>query len=70
MISLHLLKNSLVYVITLMLQQVLTQEGWRSRMTKKNWPGLTPLFYLHINPYGKFFLDMDTRIGIDEAIAA
>jgi hypothetical protein len=39
-------------------------------MTKEDWRGLTPLFYLHINPYGEFSLDMDTRIGIDEAVAA
>jgi hypothetical protein len=27
--------------------------------------GLTPLFWSNINPYGKFTLDMDTRLDID-----
>lgn len=45
-------------------------DGWRNRMTKEDWCGLTPLFYLHINPDVEFSLDMNTRIGIDEAIAA
>jgi hypothetical protein len=25
---------------------------------------LTPLFYLHINPYGRFDLDMDSRLPL------
>jgi TnpA family transposase len=70
MLSLHLLQNCLVYINTLMLQQVLIHDGWRNRMTKEDWRGLTPLFYQHINPYGEFSLDMNTRIGIDEAVAA
>jgi hypothetical protein len=31
-------------------------------MTEADWRGLTPLFYLHVNPYGLFDLDMETRI--------
>ena len=58
MLALHLLQNSLVYINTLMLQQVLAQDIWQNRFTKEDWRALTPLFYLHINPYGEFSLDM------------
>jgi hypothetical protein len=33
-------------------------------MTEEDWRGLTPLFYLHINPYGRFDLDMDSRLPL------
>jgi TnpA family transposase len=63
-LSLHLLQNSLVYINTLMLQHVLAQPTWYERMTDDDWRGLTPLFYQHINPYGTFDLNMETRLPI------
>jgi hypothetical protein len=63
-LSLHLLQNSLIYVNTLMLQHVLAQPSWYERMTEADWRGLTPLFYQHINPYGTFQLNMETRLPI------
>lgn len=27
--------------------------------------GLTPLFWTHVNPYGRFQLNMDTRLDLD-----
>ena len=66
MLALHLLQNSLVYINTLMLQQVLAQDRWQNRLTQEDWRALTPLFYLHINPYGEFSLDMTTRLGIED----
>lgn len=68
MLSLHLLQNSLVYINTLMLQQVLVQDIWQNRLTKEDWRALTPLFYLHINPYGEFSLDLTTRLGIEDTV--
>jgi TnpA family transposase len=68
MLALHLLQNSLVYINTLMLQQVLAQDNWQNRLTEEDWRGLTPLFYLHINPYGEFSLDMTTRLGIEDTV--
>jgi TnpA family transposase len=68
MLALHLLQNSLVYINTLMLQQVLAQDSWQNRLTKEDWRALTPLFYLHINPYGEFSLDMTTRLGIEDTV--
>jgi hypothetical protein len=60
----HLLQASLVYVNTLIVQQVLADPAWRERFTEADWRGLTPLFYRHINPYGRFDLDMSYRIPL------
>jgi TnpA family transposase len=65
LLALHLLQNSLVYINTLMLQQVLAENAWENRLTKKDLRGLTPLFYGHINPYGTFHLDMSRRLEIE-----
>jgi TnpA family transposase len=65
MLSLQLLQNSLIYINTLMLQQVLTNRSWFDRMTGDDWRALTPLFYTHITPYGTFKLDMNHRIPLE-----
>ena len=61
-LALHLLQNSLVYINTLMVQQILEQPQWRDRMTDRDWQSLTPLFWGHITPYGEFNLDLDHRL--------
>ena len=33
MLALHLLQNCMVYINTLMLQQILTRPGWHQRLT-------------------------------------
>ena len=66
-LSLHLLQSSLVYINTLMTQDVLAQPVWAERMTQADWRGLTPLFHRHINPYGSFDLNMDKRIHFELA---
>jgi TnpA family transposase len=70
MLALHLLQLSLVYINTLLLQQVLSRPEWQNRLTKEDLRGLTPLIYGHINPYGVIQLNMDTRIPIEEIAAA
>jgi TnpA family transposase/HPt (histidine-containing phosphotransfer) domain-containing protein len=60
----HLLQACLVYVNTLMVQEVLAEPKWYQRMTEADWRGLTPLFYLHVNPYGRFDLNMTQRIPL------
>lgn len=64
-LSLHLLQNCLVYINTLMIQQVLSQKKWYDIMTTEDFRALTPLIYNHVNPYGNFDLDMEQRIPID-----
>lgn len=68
-LSLHLLQNSLVYINTLMLQQVLEQPQWLERMSHRDWQSLSPLFWQHINPYGEFNLNLDHRLPHLEQIA-
>jgi TnpA family transposase len=70
MLALHLLQISLVYVNTLMIQDVLRDLEWRARLTTEDYRGLTPLIYSHVNPYGSFHLDLSTRLSIVEAVAA
>ena len=62
MLSLHLLQNCMVYVNTLMIQEVLARSEWKGRLTARDLHALTPLFWTHVNPYGRFDLDMRTRI--------
>ncbi|SHK42077.1 Tn3 family transposase [Tepidibacter formicigenes] len=64
-LSLHLLQNCLVYINTLMIQQILSQKKWYEMMTSEDFRALTPLIYTHVNPYGNFDLDMSQRIPID-----
>jgi hypothetical protein len=63
MLSLHLLQNCMVYINTLMLQQVLAQRGWIGKLTARDLHALTPLIWERVNPYGRFELDMDSRIS-------
>jgi TnpA family transposase len=63
MLSLHLLQNCMVFVNTLMLQQILARPHWASRLTPRDRHALTPLFWEHVNPYGRQELDMHTRIA-------
>jgi TnpA family transposase len=66
MLALHLLQACLVYVNTLMLQQVLTEPTWLTAMTPEDFRALTPLIYHHVNPYGIFELDLDKRLAIGQ----
>ena len=61
--SLHLLQNCMVYVNTLMLQQVLARPHWAGRLNARDLHALTPLIWEHVNPYGRYELDMRTRIA-------
>src|SRR5882724_10704392 len=65
-LSLQLLMNCLVYINTLMIQQVLAQPAWYQKMTPDDWRGLTPLIYRHVNPYGTFRLNMDERLLLQD----
>jgi len=63
MLSLHLLQNCMVYVNTLMVQKVLARPAWQGRLSARDLHALTPLFWTHANPYGRFELDMRIRIS-------
>jgi hypothetical protein len=63
-LSLHLLQSCLVYINTLMLQDILAEPEWMGRMTTEDFRALSPLVYMHVNPYGIFELDMDARLPL------
>ena len=69
-LSLHLLQNCLIYINTLMVQEVLSEPRWHAKMTAADWRAMTPLFHKHVNPYGIFELDMTQRIPLQQAVAA
>jgi TnpA family transposase len=64
MLALHLLQSALVHVNTLLLQSVLDDPSWADRLGAEDQRGLTPLFWSNINPYGRFSLDMNTRLDL------
>jgi hypothetical protein len=53
----------MVYVNTLMVPQVLARPEWNGRLDARDFHALTPLFWGHVNPDGRFELDMTTRIN-------
>lgn len=63
-LCLHLLQVSMVYINTLLIQEVLSDPEWRKRLTTADWRALSPLIHSHINPYGLFPLDMVARLLI------
>jgi TnpA family transposase len=67
MLSLHLLQVSLVYVNTLMIQQLIAQPASQGRLTARDLRALTPLKWQHINPYGTFLLDMLQHLHLELA---
>jgi len=66
MLSLHLLQSCLVFINTLMIQQVLSEPEWRQKFTMEDFRAVTPMVHAHINPYGLFVLDIDKRLPISE----
>ena len=68
-LSLHL-QLSLVYVNTLMIQEVLAAPVWSERLADEDFRALGPLLYGHVNPYGRFELGMNKRPPIAEIIHA
>jgi TnpA family transposase len=69
-LSLHLLQICLVYINTLMIQQVLSDPTQTEAMQAEDWRALTPLIYRHITPYGWFHLDLSERLQLEEPRSA
>jgi len=64
MVALHILLAAIVYVNTLMVQEVLALPQWADVLTDDDKRGLTPLFWSHILPYGEVKLDMARRLAL------
>ena len=63
-LCLRILQAALVYVNTLMLQDILDEPAWADVLTPADRRGLTPLFWLHVLPYGEVNLDMTARLAL------
>lgn len=70
MLALHLLQSALVHVNTLLIQEVLADAKWADKLTDADRRALSPLFWTHVNPYGRFELDMNSRLDLDLSIRA
>ena len=64
MLALHLIQNCMVFINTLMIQKLLAQPHWQGKLTPRDYAALTPLIWEHVNPYGRFDLDMNTRLAL------
>ena len=45
-------------------QKVLARPRWQQAMTPRDYAALTPLSWSHVNPYGRFDLDMNARMAL------
>ncbi|TDO47747.1 Tn3 transposase DDE domain-containing protein [Kribbella sp. VKM Ac-2527] len=70
MLALHLLQSALVHINTLLLQAVIEQPAFHDSLDDIDRRALSPLFWSHINPYGRFRLDMDSRLDLTAAAVA
>jgi len=70
MLALHLLQSALVHINTMLVERILGEPAWANRLTDADRRALTPLFWTHVNPYGKFTLDMDSQLDLDAPLAA
>tara|TARA_Y100000588_G_C14269376_1_gene931579 strand:- start:764 stop:3691 length:2928 start_codon:yes stop_codon:yes gene_type:complete len=66
MLSLHLLQNCISYVNTLLIEELFKNNFWPNHLKKEDYRALNALFYLHINPYGTFELDLSKRLAIQQ----
>lgn len=67
-LALHLLQSALVYINTLLLERVIADLG--IELTPEDLRAITPLFWLHVRPYGRFDLHLDHHLDLDPHPAA
>ena len=70
MLCLRVLQAALVYVNTLMVQDVLAGEDLAGTLTDADRRGLTPLFWTHVAPYGEVKPDMNSRLALGAPASA
>ncbi|MFG2630670.1 transposase [Streptomyces sp. NPDC048473] len=67
-LALHLLQTALVFVNTLMIQDMLADPEWADLLTDEDKRALTPLFWMHIQPYGEVRLNMGRRLQLAQPV--
>ncbi len=69
-LCLRILQAALVYINTLMLQDVLAEPEWAELLKPPDRRGLTPLFWQHVQPHGEVRLDVAKRLPLGGAAEA
>lgn len=64
LLCLHLIQASLVYINTIMIQEVLEDPELLERMTPRDLAALSPLLTAHVTPFGRFDLDLEKRLPL------
>ncbi len=64
MLCLHILQAAMVYVNTLMIQEVLADPAWAATLGPEDYRGLTPLTWAHVAMRGEFKLNMANRLTL------
>ncbi|MET7696479.1 Tn3 family transposase [Streptomyces sp. NPDC005485] len=67
-VALHLLQTALVFVNTLMIQEMLADPEWANLLTEEDKRALTPLFWMHIQPFGEVRLNMGSRLQLAQPV--
>lgn len=67
LLCLHLLHVCMVYINTLMIQEVLADPNRSFKLSAEDYRALSPLIHSHLNPYGLFILNMGHRIAISHS---
>lgn len=57
-----------MHVNPLLIQEALADPKWADKLTDADRRALSPLFWTHVNPYGRFELDMNSRLDLDLSI--
>jgi TnpA family transposase len=63
-LCLRVLQAALVYVNTLLVQDVLDDPDWADKLTDVDHRGLSPLFWTNVAPYGEVRLNMQRRLTL------
>jgi Tn3 transposase DDE domain len=67
-LCLHIAQAAMVYINTLMVQDVLRDPEWSAALSKTDYRALNPLFWAHVAMHGEFKLNMSTLLTLDPAI--
>jgi TnpA family transposase len=65
-LCLRVLQAAMVYINTLMLQDILHHPVWADRLTAEDKRGITPLIWGHVVPHGEIRLDMGRRLELSK----
>jgi TnpA family transposase len=66
-LCLHATRAAMVYINTLMIQDVLAEDEWSELFTPEDYRGLTPLIWAHVAMHGEFKLNMNNRLTLSSS---